>query len=731
MTQFSKAKWIGFGNGNLLTGIKTPPKEFRRKFTLGKAPENAECLISGLGFFTLYVNGKRVSEDLLCPAFTAYDKRALFMRYDLKDYLAAGDNVIAVKVGAGFLNDSTANSWDLAKAPWRSAEKLLFELFIDGESAVHSDTDWHIRTEGATTHSSVRCGEYYDARLEDSWREVGYNDGCWEHARYVAEPGGVISEMLMPPERICQSLKPINKWRTESGWIYDFGYNITGFVEISGEYPAGTEVTLQHSEKVVDGKLYMKDIDAYIFDKDKEFATDKYIFAGRGKESWHPEFVFHGFRYTEVRGDFDGEPKFDLTACFVHTDLAPTGDFHTSDELMQWIYDAGVRSFLGNYHGHPLDCPHREKNGWTGDANISANFAVYLFDMKAAYEKWLADMSDAQRISGQLPGIVPTGGWGFNWGAGPAWDYALFYLPYTYYIETGDAEPLLSIFDVAEKYLAYAKRKEDKDGLVCYGLSDWCPPERLGKLEIADNRLSDSLYYMDMHRIISTAYTVKGDEEKAKHHKNYAECIRRAIISTFVTGRAPEDFCQGALAMLLHFDALDEADAPKYAKALATLMEKDGYVQKVGILGMKALPNALSKHGYTDVVYKILSRTDYPSYGYWRSLGETTLCELWEEHQSRNHHMYSDAVHWVIRNIGGIKNAGIGYDKVVFEPYLFATDCSAGASKITKFGRIAIEWEHHNGRFTADITLPEGLIATLTVRGKTFPVKSGRIVVAL
>ena len=128
MTQFSKAKWIGFGNGNLLTGIKTPPKEFRRKFTLGKAPENAECLISGLGFFTLYVNGKRVSDDLLCPAFTAYDKRALFMRYDLKDYLAAGDNVIAVKVGAGFLNDSTANSWDLAKAPWRSAEKLLFEL---------------------------------------------------------------------------------------------------------------------------------------------------------------------------------------------------------------------------------------------------------------------------------------------------------------------------------------------------------------------------------------------------------------------------------------------------------------------------------------------------------------------------------------------------------------------------------------------------------------------------
>ena len=730
MAQFEKAKWIGAKNGGFSTGIKCPAVELRKNFLLDKMPKNAECLISGLGFFTLYINGKRVSEDFLSPAFTAYDKRALFVRYDVKELLTIGENVIAIKVGAGFLNDATTNAWDFAKAPWRSSEKLLFELFLDGVSCVHSDTDWRIR-EGATTHTSVRCGEYFDARLEDGWRGVDYDDGGWRMASYVSEPGGVISEMKLPPERICQSLKPQSKWRTESGWIYDFGYNITGFVEISGEYPCGTEIVMQHSERVVGGELYMDDIDCYIFDENKEFATDKYIFAGRGRECWHPEFVFHGFRYTEVKWDCDTAPDLDLTAHFVHTALDKIGDFSTSDELMNWIYDAGVRSFLSNYHGHPLDCPHREKNGWTGDANISCDYAVYLYDMKAPFEKWLLDMSDAQRPSGQLPGIVPTGGWGFNWGAGPAWDFALFNLPYVYYVESGDCEPLISALDTAEKYLAYAKRKEDAQGLVCYGLSDWCPPRNLGEIDIADNRLSDSLYYMQMHRITSVAYSLSGDEEKSRIHKEKAEEIRGAINRVFIDGTSPESFCQGALAMLLYFDALDKDTAQSFADCLAERMRKDNYVQKVGILGMKALPNALTKYGYTDVAYKILSRTDYPSYGYWKSLGETTLCELWEENQSRNHHMYSDAVNWIIRNIGGIKNCGIGYDKVCFEPYLFDENCSAKSSKMTRHGKISIEWERCGERFTADITLPDTCIGELALFGKRFPVKSGRIVVSV
>lgn len=726
----SKAKWIGMGEGNFKTGQPMPALELRKCFTLDKKPAFAECLILGLGLHVLHINGRRVGDGVLSPAVTAYDKRALYLRHDITDYLTEGENVIAVKLGNGFFNESVRSGWNFHTASWRNTPRLRFELFADGESFLASDVTWRVRNNGATVHNVLRTGEYYDARLEDGWREIGYCDGAWRSAVTVHPSGGILEEMTMPEIKECEDLVPVASWQSQRGMIYDFGKNIAGYVTLECEGPRGVTLSMVHSEKL-DGKELDTENAEYM-PYEHPFGENRYTFAGKGIEKWTPEFVYHGFRYVELIWDSEGLPApKKLTAHFVHTALRQKGSFTCSNELFNWIYDAGLRSFLSNYQGVSLDCPHREKNGWTGDAVISANYAVRLFDMNEAYNKWLRDMTDAQRLNGQLPGIVPTAGWGFDWGAGPAWDFAAFALPYVQYLETGDQSTLDTAYPLQRRYLSYAQQREDDEGLVCYGLSDWCPPRRLGELNIMPNRFSDSCFYAAMHTIAAKNAALHGDRELSAAYIKKARDIRAKVKAIYGTDQQIQSHGQGALAFLVCYGIVEGDEAQKVADRLAQLLKEDGYVQKVGILGMKALPHVLSRHGHNDVAIKMLSRTDYPSYGYWKSLGETTLCELWEETQSRNHHMYGDVIYWLIENIAGLKNCGIAYDRVSFTPGFFDENCSASACTETPRGQISIRWEKIGDKFTADLIVPAETDAILILGEKTYPVKTGSITITL
>ena len=732
MELFRRARWIGNGNPIVTrtTGEKSPALQLRKTFSLEKAGQ-AQCFISGLGSFVLYVNGQRVGDEVLSPAFTDYDKRVLYCTYDVTDLLAQGKNVIAVCLGDGFYNQTTHDTWGFYQAPWRDAAKLLLQLNVDGETVLVSDESWKQTLEGPTIHNALRTGEYYDARREDGWKEIGYDDGHWNHACVVAPPSGKLVPQLLPPIRECQSLPAVAMWQTEKGWIFDFGKNISGYVALKMAGKAGETASIRYSEKLNGKELDQSNISCYVLDTD-DFSVDQYTFRGEGVECWKPSFVYHGFRYAELTG-VEGTPGMDaLTACFVHTDLRQKGDFHSSNSLLNWIQEAGIRSFLSNFHGISEDCPHREKNGWTGDAAISAGYAVCQFDMKDAYRKWLSDIVDSQRRNGQLPGIAPTGGWGYNWGSGPAWDCALFFLPYELYLETGDHSCMELVYEAAQRYLDYAKYYR-REGLVCYGLSDWCPPD-LPDLKLMDNCLSDSCYYYAMQQIMAKMADWAEEPEKAKQYRQGAEETKNAIRSRFIHGDSVDNDGQGALAEVLYFHIVEGTQAERIAAKLARTVAEDGYSYKVGILGMKALLNALSMYGYTEVAYKTVDRDDYPSYGYWRKLGATTLWENWENSSfgSQNHHMYGDVLNWMFRNVGGLQNAGVAYDQCILKPYFFQDVCSVCVQTETPRGLLCFDWKKEENLFIADIVLPEDTEATLKLPGHApVRVRSGRVEIPL
>src|SRR5206468_2780600 len=118
------------------------------------------------------------------------------------------------------------------------------------------------------------------------------------------------------------------------------------------------------------------------------------------------------------------------------------GRFSCSNELLNRLQQCTLWSYISNYVGLPTDCPHREKNGWTGDAHLATETGLLNFDAAPAYRHWLQTLCDTQRPSGQLASIAPSAGWGYNWGSGPAWDSALLLIPWYLYLYTGDLRVL-------------------------------------------------------------------------------------------------------------------------------------------------------------------------------------------------------------------------------------------------------------------------------------------------
>ena len=718
---FSKtAKWIS-GDRRLIakkTNIDSSALRLRKEIELEKIGK-AQCLICGLGIFVLHINGKRIGNDVLSPAFTNYDQRALYMEYDVSDYLQVGKNVIAVELGDGFYNQTSNDEWGFCAATWRNIVRLLFELKIDGETVCVSDRSWRFSHDGPTVFNAIRIGEYYDARKQDGWVSFDYDDTAWGNALVVQPVAGELCKQEMPPIREFESYPIVNKWKTKAGWMVDFGTNISGYISLRAKGKAGQTLRFIYNERVKDGEPDRWDIARYIFDTEN-FSEDRYTFAGTGEiETWKPQFVYHGFRYVEIIG-LEEEPQNDmLTSHFVHTDLRKKGDFKVSDELLNWLYDAGIRSFLSNWHGFSEDCPHREKNGWTGDAVISVDYAVCHFDMIEAYKKWMRDICETQRKDGMLAGVAPTSTFGYNWGNGPAWDCSIFIIPYVLYLETGNTDCFDIVFKTAEKYLEYANYYRE-DGLVCYGLADWCPPQYSDgrKIKLMSNRLSDSCYYYAMQSIFAKMCEYKGETKKAEQYRQEALETKNAILNAYVHGDNVEENSQGALAEVLYFRIVEGEQAVAIAKKLYEVVQDSGFFLEAGILGLKALLNALSAYGYTDAAYKIIAHYEYPSYGYWKNCGATTLWENWNGVGSQNHHMYADVLNWMYRNVLGLKNTSIGYQTCCLQPFFYDENCACEGETETPHGKIKVHWEKKGALVKMETVIPQDVETTLLLPGK-------------
>ena len=677
---------------------------FRKVFLLDMPIEKAEVCFAGLGYGYLYLNGKEVSPDRLIAPVSDYNKTVWYTRYDVTALLQSGQNVAAVCCGNGFFNEPFPSSWDYDTAPWRDIPKMALALTVNGKTVLESDESWKCTPFSATTFNHLRLGEYFDARLYDeAWNTLDFDDSAWGETVYDTAPLGVLRECSCEPLRECAEypVKTVTRLG-ENKYLLDFGQNISGYLRLKVCQPEGEEILLRFTEEVTNGEFFVdRHLPIHYPQNKEQVQVDRVICNGKPLE-WTPKFTYHGFRCVEATGLRDPHS---VTAVFVHHDVKERGGFRCSNDKLNELFRIGQMATLCNVFYMPTDCPTREKLGWCNDAHSSMEQFLTDYEMERILEKWLQDIKDSMREDGALPGIVPTSGWGYQWGNGPVSEGILFELPYRIWLHTGNTRPLIESITYFKRNLAYYKSIQAPNGTLPYGLNDWAAMHSHGR--VSEEFINDVLR-LKFYRILRLAQEMAGEDvaETDERIASARKHIHRRYICP-ANGRCIIHK-QTAVAMLIYFDFEEE----ELKAQLKQLVEEENFHHDCGMVGMRYLFPALDKCGLQDYAYRILTADGRPSYMEMLKDGATTLHEYWTYEASKNHHMYSCFMPWLIKNPGGIDAV---YGKATIHPYFAPQlEWAEAESKGVK-----LHWERKNGAIEMEIYVPNDM--EVTYRGEILP----------
>ena len=653
-----KEHWICGG-----AGCEAPL--FRRSFWMDKTErfQSARLEICGLGYFLFYINGKRISDQELMPAMTDYASvlgcettypvweersahRCRYLSFDLLPYLKAGENVLAVRLGNGWYHQTER----IAEGKFIfGLPKLWFELTLtdaDGRQEwIESDrqTLWH---PGGLLKNNLFLGEVRDLRKEpEGWQDPGADLSGWKPAQPVHAPETLLEEQTCPPDRVIRKLYPVLIGEYDGRKIYDCRENIAGRVVLSCLGKKGECITVRHAEELAaDGMLDFESAGG-----SDQLQQDHYICDGR-IQTLHPLFCWHGFRYFETEG-----PCEVLCAEVIHTDVAVTSSFSCSDPVLNWLYETYIRTQLDNYHGCiPSDCPHRERLGYTGDGQLTAETAMLLLDTKELYRKWYQDILDSQGAeTGHIPHTAPfLGG-----GGGPGgWGCAVYQVPLAWAKIYGDDSLLVQGYDAILRWFDYMDAHSEK-GLVVreeeggWCLGDWCFPASEEKEQLPEAFINTFYYLHGLQEMmqISEKMNNKLPIRFAEREKN----VKNAFLDAYFD---PEtgDFCKDRAAGNAYGLALGLGDE-RTKKHLVEKYEALGRFD-TGIFGTSMLLEQLFSIGAGDLAVKLLTNdSEAASFAHMKRNGATTLWERWDGRESHNHPMFGACVRLLFTEILGIR----------------------------------------------------------------------------
>ncbi len=703
----------------------------RKTFELKNKPKKAEILVSGLGFYRLFVNGKEITKGLLAPYISSSDDMVYFDKYDIAPLLTSGKNAVGVILGNGMQNAPSGSAWDFHNAPFRSAPKFALRLTADGE-IFDTNEEWKCAS-SPIFFDDLRSGCFYDATKEiPDWCSADFDDSKWQNAFFADRPRGEYKLCEAEPIRVQQEIKPVNiskntlKYLKSSfdtdidingepriksfdyqtffgdteGYLYDFGINTAGVYRLKIKGEKGQRVVIQAVEYLTpEGDAQNRAIGNFY--PTGYGQRDIYILKGEGEEEFIPSFTYHGCRYYHISGVTEEQATPELiTYLETHSDLPEKGIFNCSDEMINRLQEMCMRSAKSNFQYFPVDCPHREKNGWTGDAATSCEYMLMNFSAEKSFKEWMRNVRSAMNKNGAVPCIVPTGGWGFAWGSGPAWDRVLVYLPYYVYLYTGDKEILTENAHAIMNYLDFLSKKSDEKGLFAFGLGDWCPPGKQAEDYSSPLELTDSVMVMSICEKAAFVFGEIGLELQKKFALALYEKTRTAVRKNLI------DFydmtaignCQTSQAMCIYYDVFENAEKPLAIKKLIEFIAEKGGHFDTGYLGNRVIFHVLAMAGETELALNMITRPDYPSYAYpVLQFGATTLWESYMtyENASINHHFFGDISNFFIKRLAGlqINPNRTNPNEFVINPFFAEKLTFAQASYKMPSGEVKVRWQ--------------------------------------
>jgi alpha-L-rhamnosidase len=729
-----KAKWIGapWEGEEHFKRPDYPGQKFdefgpaapllRKSFNIEKKIKSAVAFVTGLGYFELYLNSEKVGNDVMVPNVTNYGKRPLlgqmlinvednfkdykvmYLAYDVTSMLSEGENVVGAILGNGFYNPRMF--WCEGYGTTRFLGQLHITYTDGSEEVVVSNESWKAE-KSPILKNMVYYGETYDARLEQpDWCNPGFDAASWENAVIREAPFGKLVAHTAPADKVMDQLDPVKIEKLENGnYFVDFGKEISGWVRLKNvSAPAGHQIDISFNSNLYSG-------------------DNTYIFKGDGPENYAPRFNWFIFSGVEIKNWYGELKPENIVAEFVYTDVPESAEFETSNLMFNQINDIWKRSQKDNMHGGiASDCPHRERNGYTGDGQVACVTVLHNFDAKAFYQKWIADMLEAQNPE---TGYVPNGApWQPGCGGGVAWGAAICIMPWEFYLHTGSKDMLSDNYEGMKEYIRYMQTWVDEEGIMFsertgndgktlkwYNLGEWVTPGNLPPDEMVH-----TFYLWRCADLTAQTAKALGKNDDGEKYLALAEKIRKAFWKRFYNAKSGTYGKAGGNIFALKMGV----PADQYQRVIealkADIKAKNGHLD-TGIFGTQFFFEVLAENGMHDLAYEAMNKREEPGYGHWLELGSTTTREQWSEEGSHNHPMFGGGLVWYYRKLAGMNTDPNepGYKHIIFKPQPVGDLTYTKYYNQTSYGEAGIHWEKKDGQFTMQVEVPVGSSATVYV----------------
>jgi alpha-L-rhamnosidase len=726
-------------------------KLLRHEFAVKSEVKSARLYVTALGAYEVHINGRRVGDEVLAPGWMDFREHVAYQAYDVTQYVRAGKNAIGAYLAPGWY--TTPLMWYRQGFNYGDTSPALkAQLRIEhGDGSVEwvaTDESWKADV-SAILKAEIYDGESYDARREQAgWDAASFRDGSWKAVQTIAPKEPAIVSQFFPPVRVEKVLSAKVVSSPKAGtYIYDFGQNLAGVASLRAQGPAGTDVRLRFAEVLnPDGTLYTDNLRT-------AKATDHFILGGTGVRTYQPKFTFHGFRYVEVTGLAANPGLEAVKAVVFHTDAPFSAELKTGSPMINQLWQNILWGQRSNFISVPTDCPQRdERLGWTADAQVFWRTASYNMDLTQFSKKYAADIRGTQ-VGTEKYGIFAPGTNQANPGYGAGWSDAGVIVPWTAWLQSGDTTVIDENWEAMGKYLGSIEADNPdylwkKNSGIPFG--DWLSPEG----PTLETLVATAYWAYDVTLMKEMAHAVGKSDDEAKYAELYRK-IRQAFAKEFVhddgfvagadNGASPFGQINNpnakamggdtqtsyvlALEMGLVPDSLRQAAADK----LVAKIKDNGWKLSTGFLGTPYLLVVLVDTGHSDVAYRLLLNTEYPSWGYLVGHGATTMWERWNGDQMRgdpsmnsyNHYAYGAVADWIYRYGAGIDAmpGDAGFHTIYLHPTFDSRLGSLDFTYASPYGPIKSSWSMRGAGTTWKVTIPAnatGRLPLSVIQGKEF-----------
>ncbi len=705
---FQNCKWIGAKE-------EYSSPIIRKNFSLNSVI-SARIHITGLGFFYAEINSKPITDECFLPIVSDYEFRDLtkfiyplndmitnriyYHTYDITSLLNEGENLLTVQLGNGFYRQQERICE--GKINYSDTLKTIFKIVVETESGMFeivSDGS-ETQTDSFVTYNNLFYGETvdYTHTLEKE-----------KTVMVLPDTDSEITESIGIADKTIRKINPSLIFSDGKRHVFDAKENISGVAVVKTSAEKGSEVVIRFAEEIdIEFNLNFNSTGANCKNAEgkPQIMEDRFITDGEIR-IFKPKFVWHAFRYFEVIGKFD-----EVTVEVIHSDTPKTAEFKSDFNGMNFLFDAYTRTQLNNMHGsYPMDCPHRERLGYTGDGQICATAAMMMLDCRNFYQKWIQDILDGQnKLNGHVQHTAPFMGGGGGTGG---WGSAIINVPYAYYKQYGEIEMLKKCYEPMRKWISYLKTRCENFLVICeeeggWCLGDWCTLEPC----IIPPEFVNSCCFIKNLLVLQEIAEILGFEEHIVSYKELQNNIKNSIYNKFYN---PKDghFCdgvQGADAFAVWSGIAGEETAKlvdgKYAKM--------GHFD-TGFIGTDILLEVLFEYGYSNTAIKLLENEEFGSFLYMKNKGATTLWETWKYGSfekypsSMNHPMFGGCSRHLFTGVLGIKQQkdSAGFNSVLINPSPIPKNKNIKGTIFTPKGKISIELDTNNSQNIANIYAPK------------------------